>query len=82
MEESKRVFKQFETATGRKLSCKPIERTHLYEIVFCDGRGGNIPRSYSGTYTSEFHCEQAILAFVKETFQVAEEHNTSKKKVS
>lgn len=82
MEESKREFKQFETATGRKLSCKPVERSHMFCISFSDGKGGNIPRMYSGMYTSEYHCEQAIVAFVKETFAIAEEHNTSKKKVS
>lgn len=67
------------TATGRELAVIPVPGTSMFRIGFKDGKGGQLPESICGWYTSSHETERVARAFINRTFDIAEEHNTSRK---
>lgn len=76
-------IKQYLTATGRPVVLERIDKaTPFLKLAYGDGKGGFFPGKYSGTYTSPVQANQARLAFVLETWEVAEERTSKRVKIA
>lgn len=68
------------TATGRVVGIVKVPGTAFLRLAYADNKQGNVPFKYAGIYTSVKMAEFARDEFVRETLEVAEEHNKTRKR--
>lgn len=68
-----------QTPTGRTLGIDGIRGSSLFRITYQDGKQGTLPDKYAGRYTNAGLALTALQSFIRETWEVAEEHTKTKK---
>lgn len=67
------------TPTGRQLGVVAQKHGSMYTIQFLDGKGGNLPDSLKGMYTTKPRAFEALDNFLNEFWNTSDSVSVKKK---
>lgn len=66
------ALKELKTPTGRQLTVAPRKQGTLFEIKFSDGKGGHLPDSMNGLFTSPTRAKAALMKYLEDFWNTSD----------